>query len=106
MATETVAAVAMKQRQGLITTAERRRIEAGWQAVQDASFETLDVAMTDFARAERLVDFGTGLRAADALHLAIALRHGCELVTRDRALAVAAAAAGTTAYLLSGVDSG
>ncbi len=46
-------------------------------------------------RAGRLLErFELGLRAGDALHLAIAQRLGTPLVTLDRRLATAAAAVG------------
>lgn len=60
VATEVAAALAMKQRQDLLSTAERLRVQTGWRAMLAASFAELEVARADFDRAEQLVDLGRG----------------------------------------------
>lgn len=60
----------------------------------------VDVKSDDFADATRLVDSGArGLRASDALHLAVVLRAGFSLATFDRDLATAAQAEGVAVAL-------
>ena len=44
----------------------------------------------------KLVDSGPGLRAGDALHLAVVIRLGCALATFERDLAAASQAEGVT----------
>ncbi|UVO55561.1 type II toxin-antitoxin system VapC family toxin [Sphingomonas sp. SUN039] len=56
-------------------------------AAQMLPVETADIAMADgFVRR-----FDTKLRPGDALHLAVATRRDCRVVTADRAMAAAAA---------------
>ena len=54
----------------------------------------LPVIDGDMIQARQLVRADTRLRAADALHLAVAARHGCTLATLDKDMADVAQAVG------------
>ncbi|MDO8862700.1 type II toxin-antitoxin system VapC family toxin [Haliea sp. E1-2-M8] len=59
--------------------------------LKEETFNCLQVTAGDFNAAARYADqFKTGLRAGDALHLALAANHGARLVTLDKGLAKAA----------------
>ena len=59
------------------------------------------VTRDHFAAAGRFAErFNLGLRAADALHIAIAAGHGATICTLDRRLAEAASALGVNAALV------
>ncbi len=92
--TELASALARKLRNGLLDVGQRRIAEGAWLEWQ-ARATRLAVAPTHFEQAARLVDSEPrGLRSGDALHLAIAIDHGCDLATFDRDLADAARARG------------
>jgi predicted nucleic acid-binding protein len=70
---------------------------AVFTALVEASFQVLPVSGQDFRAAARLADqHATGLRAGDALHLAVASRHGARVRTLERGLAAAAEALGVS----------
>jgi hypothetical protein len=57
----------------------------------DASFVVCSIVSDDIAAARVYVeDFPSGLRAADAVHLAVAHRYSASLLTMDRVQARAA----------------
>lgn len=59
------------------------------------SFGRVPLGDVDVLAASRMVDrWDVGVRAPDAIHLAIARRHGCDLVTFDRGMQAAARAFG------------
>ncbi len=85
--TEYSAALSVKKRIGHLTTAERNRALETFHVIAQQSFHTLAVVRNDFLVAARLADRQTeGIRAGDALHLAITLRAGATLQTLDRKL--------------------
>lgn len=85
--TELVSALGLKCRTGQIDEAAMQTVLQQFRLL-NPQFLDLPVTPTDFIRAEHLLgDWQTGLRAGDALHLAIAQRHGCGLLTLDRVLA-------------------
>lgn len=97
--TEVASALAMKRRRGDVDRDEHDRLALEWRRTRGL---VIDVAVTnaDFTAAASLVDAGPrGLRAGDALHLAIAQRRGLSLATLDRHLADAADAAGVAVAL-------
>jgi uncharacterized protein len=92
--TEVASALARKQRAGLIDEEARQRAWRFWTRLL-ASIQRLPVLSEDYEAAVKLVDSGPrGLRAGDALHLALAVRVGVDLATLDRDLAAAAQACG------------
>ena len=96
---EIASALARKQRSGRIDAAARTRSMAIWRELSRAMIR-VEAEPGDFDRAASLVDSGArGLRASDALHLAIVLRLGLALATFDRDLADAADAEGVAVAL-------
>jgi predicted nucleic acid-binding protein len=89
VATEVASALSLKVRTGALSLAERAEAASRWRswrdtlvllAVEAVAFET---AAASASRHE------LGVRAGDALHLAVAAAHGCTLVTLDRRMAAA-----------------
>lgn len=93
--TEISSALSIKLRAGAITLDHRAAVLARWQQMLDANVTTVSVTDAHFDAAARFADrHDLGLRAGDALHLAIAAQSGCTLVTLDHAMATAAPALG------------
>jgi predicted nucleic acid-binding protein len=94
-AAEFSAALSVKLRMGSINLDERAVAMAGFRRLIATSFEMFPVEGADFALAISLADQSElGLRAGDALHLAIARGRGAEICTLDRRLAEAAMTCG------------
>ena len=89
--TEVASALSIKLRTGAITLEERAASMAHWQTLQEESLTQLSV---DPAHFETAAIFAThhnlGLRAGDALHLAIAAAHGLPIATLDKTMGAAA----------------
>jgi uncharacterized protein len=84
------AALAKKQRIGEIDAAYRAHALGEFRRVVLTATEALEVRRATFHLAARFAeDYATGLRAGDALHLAIASEHGALLHTLDERLAAA-----------------
>jgi predicted nucleic acid-binding protein len=82
----------------LTNEAETTRMQ-DWLAAQPAS--DLAISGQQFRTAARYADqYALGLRAGDALHLAICADHGATLCTLDRRLGEAGAALGVKTWLL------
>ena len=81
--TEAHSAISLKTRTGTLT--EAAAAAAGAQVEQAAgSYQIEPVEAADFPRASKLISaLRSPLRAADALHLAVCLRLGAELLTLD-----------------------
>ncbi len=95
VSTEVASALAMKRRRGLMSAPDRTAVLAGWQALVIRSFLVTPITTHHFTMAETLVDSGPrGLRASDALHLAIAVDRGFAMATLDDDLEDAARASG------------
>jgi len=95
VAAEVSSALSIKIRTGAISESQRADALAGFRRLAERSLTVLAVERSHFSVAARLADQQTlGLRAADALHLAIALDHGLTLCTLDRNLAEAAGSVG------------
>lgn len=89
--TEFASALAIKLRRGDIALAERDVIAAQWLRFRRNHLQVEPVRQGAFAVAAQLCgDAGSGLRAADALHLAIALQGQHRFATLDRVQAAAA----------------
>ena len=85
--TEMSSAMAIKLRSGQINLAQRAAALAMFNRLVAESFTVLGVTGGQFRAAARFVDqHGLGLRAGDALHLAVAAEHGAVVMTLDRRL--------------------
>lgn len=100
--TEVSSALAIKLRRGDIDIAARATLLAEFNRLVAESFTILPVTGQHFRTAAHFVDsHELGLRAGDALHLAIASEHGATLVTRDEKLAAGGPGLGTPTTLFS-----
>ena len=73
--------LAVKLRMGLVDATAASKISAGFERTVDDAFKVLTPDGDDFDRARVwLSRFETGLRAGDALHLAIAANRGASVV--------------------------
>ena len=93
--TEVASALARKQRKRALTDEQRRNALAQWQALL-LDWQVIPIADAHFTGAGTLTT--RGLRAGDALHLAIVLAKGAELATGDRRLADVARELGVTVH--------
>ena len=99
--TEFSAALSIKLRMGAIVANQRAEALVVFTRLSEQSLRVLPVERAQFRVAARLADqFALGLRAADALHLAVVLDHGAVMCTLDRRLAEAAISLGAAADVL------
>ncbi len=99
--TEFSAALSIKVRTGDIDAAHRANALAAFALLCDESFVFLGVSTVNFRDAARFADqIQVGLRAGDALHLAVCAERGAELCTLDRRLSAAGPALGVKTALL------
>jgi predicted nucleic acid-binding protein len=100
--TEMSSALAIKLRTGQIQLEHRAAALATFHKLVAESFTVLPVTGGQFRAAARFADqHMLGLRAGDALHLAIASEHGATIYTLDQRLAEAGPALGVPAHLLA-----
>lgn len=98
---EMASALAMKVRTETLSLEQRARVLAAWRRMIDESLVLEPVTGTHFELAARFLDQqDLGLRAGDALHLAIAFHRGMTVVTLDQRLAEAGTTLGITTMLL------
>jgi predicted nucleic acid-binding protein len=84
-------AVSIKVRGGKLPVDKRAEVFAAWTALQRTSLVILRVLPAHFRTAATYAELvELGLRAGDALHLAVAAAHGCALATLDSVQARAA----------------
>ncbi len=99
--TEFSSALAIKLRTRQIVAAHRADALAMFQRLMADSFTMLPVSGPQFRTAARFADqTALGLRAGNALHLAICADHGATLCTLDRRLSAAGPALGVKTTLL------
>lgn len=93
--TEFSSALSIKLRTGQIEPRHRADALATFMQLTRESFTLLPVSGLQFRTAARFAEqYALGLRAGDALHLAICADHGATMCTLDRRLNEAAAALG------------
>ena len=101
VATEFSSALSIKLRAGQIGAAHRAAALAAFTRLAADSFTVVPVSRLQFRTATRFVEQHVlGLRAGDALHLAICADHGATLCTLDRRLSDAATVLGVKTILL------
>lgn len=100
--TEMSSALAVKLQMGQIDIGQRAAALAMFNTLVAESFTVLGVTGGQFRTAAKFADrHGLGLRAGDALHLAIASEHGATVHTLDQRLAEAGPALGVPTRLLA-----
>lgn len=101
VATEFSAALSIKLRTRQIEEAHRADALAMFVQLRAGSFVPLPISAMEFRTAAHFADqYELGLRAGDALHLAICANHGATLCTLDRRLSEAGSALGVKTALL------
>jgi hypothetical protein len=99
--TEFSSAMSLKVRTGDIDLAQRAAALAMFNKLIAESLTVLPVASGQFRAAATFVDqHALGLRAGDALHLAIASTHGATMHTLDRRLAESGPALGVPTQMV------
>jgi uncharacterized protein len=100
--TEMSSAMAIKLRTGHVTLEQRAAALAMFNKLTSDSFTVLTVTAGHFRAAAKFVDqHALGLRAGDALHLAIASEQGAAVQTLDHSLAKAGPVLGVPTQLLT-----
>lgn len=100
--TEMSSVMAIKLRTGQISLEQRAAVLAMFNKLVAESFTVLDVTGGQFRAAAKFADqHALGLRAGDALHLAIASEHGATVYTLNQRLADAGPPLGVPAQLLA-----
>jgi uncharacterized protein len=101
VATEFSSALSIKLRAGHIEPASRASALAMFTRLTTDSFAVVPISRLQFRTAARFVDQHTlGLRAGDALHLAVCADRGATLCTLDRRLSDAGSVLGIKTMLL------
>lgn len=89
--TEFESALALKVRMGKLSLDERALVLAEWRRFRDLSIMVLPIDMRTFeTAASYAARHELGVRAGDALHLAVASSYGCSLATLDQRMVQAA----------------
>ena len=99
--TEFAAALSIKRRTGEIDDDHRNRAMAAFDGLVNDSLHVVPVSRSDFYRAGSIAEqHASGLRAGDALHVAIAGHRALRLVSLDKVMVQAAVRLGVEAMLL------
>lgn len=100
--TELSSALSIKTRIGRLSAPDRNRALEAFNGMSERSLVVVAITRADFLVAARFADrHDIGIRAGDALHLAVTLRIGAILNTLDRQLADSAEHVGVEAHLLT-----
>lgn len=100
--TELSSAMAIKLRAGQVTLEQRAAALAMFNRLTAETFTVLPMVAGHFRTAAKFTDqLSLGLRAGDALHLAVASDHGAVVHTLDLRLAEAGPALGVPTHLLT-----
>jgi uncharacterized protein len=101
VATEFASALSIKIRTGALTVEERARVAGAFTRLKLESLTVVPVTREHFLTAARFAaQHGIGLRAGDALHVAVAAGHGATICTLDKRLADGAIALGVSAWMV------
>jgi predicted nucleic acid-binding protein len=101
VAAEFSAALSIKLRTGAIEAAHRAETLTMFARLCNDNFTVLPVSRLQFRTAARFADqYTLGLRAGDALHLAVCADYGATICTLDRRLGGAASVLGVKTALL------
>ncbi|MGN8019389.1 type II toxin-antitoxin system VapC family toxin [Phyllobacterium sp. 22229] len=99
--TEFSSALSLKVRTGQLQSPHRNRSLAAFHRLVSESLETLPVTGLMFRSAAQMADrHVSGIRAGDALHLAVAIHYGATIYTLDRKFAEAGETMGAMTRLL------
>jgi uncharacterized protein len=94
-------ALSLKVRSHQIAAVNRAEALATFAVWLEETFSVLPIVSLQFRTAARFADqYALGLRAADALHLAVCAEYGATLCTLDRRFSAAASALGVRTVLL------
>jgi predicted nucleic acid-binding protein len=100
--TEFVSAVDIRVRMQTLDSIEASNVIVAFRRFAQRALVLLPVEVGDFALADQyLEEFKLGLRAGDALHLAIALNHGATICSSDRMMLKCARRLGIKSHGLS-----
>ena len=101
VSTEFSSALSIKLRTGQIDAQQRASVLAAFAQLSANSLNVLAVSAAQFRMAARFADqHHTGVRAGDALHLAVAAENGLTLCTLDAKLADAGLSLGVKTRML------
>jgi uncharacterized protein len=101
VATEFSAALPIKLRTRRMEATHRAAALSMFSRLCNENFTVMPISRVQFGMAARFADqYALGLRAGDALHLAICAERGATLCTLDRRLAEAASELGVKTWLL------
>jgi len=99
--TEIASALSIKIRMGHLTVAERAKVAGLFTRLKSDSLTVVPVTRHHFLTAARFVEqYEIGLRAGEALHIAVAAEQGATICTLDKRLGNAATALGVSADLV------
>jgi uncharacterized protein len=101
VATEFVSALSIKVRTRALTIDDRARVAGAFTRLKSESLTVVPVTREHFLTAARFAEhYDIGLRAGNALHVAVAAGHGATICTLDNRLADGAIALGGSAEMV------
>ncbi len=101
VATEFASALSIKIRTGVLTVEDRARVAGAFTRLMSESLTVVPVTREHFLTAARFAEqYVIGLRAGDALHVAVAAGDGATICTLDKRLADGAIALGVSAEMV------